>query len=345
MHPILVTLPTPWGKLPIYSYGVMLGTSLIIAWYIIMWLGSRKDGLDREVMANCFIATAVSAIAGARILYIFTNLHEFHTFSQLFALRSGGLVAYGGFLGGLLGSWGFLKLKKVPLAPWADAVAPTLGTGLLFTRIGCYLYGCDFGKPLSASAPGWLKALGTFPHWNLGADAQQFVCAEAQQGSPAWVHHVKTMHLPMDAAASLPVHPTQIYESLAGLTIFGITMLVWRYRQFRGQVILVAAMAYGLWRFAIEFLRDDPERGAMFGFSTSQLISLAIVPICGLGYVVLRKRAIERGEPAKLKEIEAAATEAAEAEKAAEKSGAKADKEPGDKPPTSGAKRKIKRRK
>ncbi len=338
MHPILVTLPTPWGKLPIYSYGVMLGTSLIIAWYIIMWLGSRKDGLDREVMANCFITTAVSAIAGARILYILTNLHEFHSFSQLFALRSGGLVAYGGFLGGLVGSWGYLKLKKVPLAPWADAVAPTLGTGLLFTRIGCYLYGCDFGKPLSATAPGWLKTLGTFPHWNLGEDAHQFVCAEAQQGSPAWVHHVKTMHLPMDAAASLPVHPTQIYESLAGLTIFGICMFVWSRRQFRGQVILVAAMAYGLWRFSIEFLRDDPERGAMFGFSTSQLISLGVVPVCLVGYIMLRKRAIERGEPAMLKEIEAAAKAAADAPAAEKSSDAP-------KPSSSGPKRKGKRRK
>ena len=345
MHPILVTLPTPWGKLPIYSYGVMLGTSLIIAWYIIMWLGSRKDGLDREVMANCFIATAVSAIAGARILYILTNLHEFHSAAQLFALRSGGLVAYGGFLGGLVGSWGYLKLKKVPLAPWADAVAPTLGTGLMFTRIGCYLYGCDFGKPLGPDAPAWLKTLGTFPHWNLGADAQQFVCAEAQQGSPAWVHHVKTMHLPMDAAASLPVHPTQIYESLAGLTIFGITMLVWRRRSFRGQVILVAAMAYGLWRFLIEFVRDDPERGAAFGFSTSQLISLGIVPICAVAYVMLRKRAIERGEPAKLAQIEAAATEAVEAEKASEKARATSEKQSSEKPPSQGPKRKIRRRK
>ena len=35
MHPILVEIPMPWGTLPVYSYGVMLGTSLIFAWYFI----------------------------------------------------------------------------------------------------------------------------------------------------------------------------------------------------------------------------------------------------------------------------------------------------------------------
>ena len=54
---------------------------------------------------------------------------------------------------------------------------------------------------------------------------------------------------------------------------------------------------YGLWRFFIEYLRDDPERGFAFGFSTSQLISLALVPVCIIAYVQLRKRAEEQGDP------------------------------------------------
>jgi prolipoprotein diacylglyceryltransferase len=51
-----------------------------------------------------------------------------------------------------------------------------------------------------------------------------------------------------------------------------------------------------LWRFLIEYLRDDPERGFAFGFSTSQLISLAIIPVCIIGYVHLRKQAEENGD-------------------------------------------------
>jgi prolipoprotein diacylglyceryltransferase len=62
-------------------------------------------------------------------------------------------------------------------------------------------------------------------------------------------------------------------------------------------VLVVVGALYGLWRFFIEYLRDDPERGFAFGFSTSQLISLAIVPVCVLAYVQLKKRSEEHGDP------------------------------------------------
>jgi len=78
----------------------------------------------------------------------------------------------------------------------------------------------------------------------------------------------------------------------------GMTILVWRRREFYGQVLLVLAMAYGLWRFAIEYVRDDPERGFFAGFSTSQLISLAIVPLAGFFY--FKQRAEHRAKPTKV---------------------------------------------
>jgi phosphatidylglycerol:prolipoprotein diacylglycerol transferase len=281
MHPVLVEIPTPWGPLAIYSYGVMLGISMIVAWYFIMYLGAKKDGLEREPMANAFIVTAIAAIVGARLLYIATNPHEFSgNWGRFFALREGGLVAYGGFLGGLFGSWLYWRKKKVSLLGWADVVAPTLALGLFFTRIGCYLFGCDFGAPLGDGAPAWLAQLGTFPGPGGGHP----------HGSPAFVHHIQHYGLDRTASASLPVHPTQLYESCVGLVLFGVTMLVWRKRRFRGQVILVLTALYGLWRFFIEYVRDDPERGFYFGFSTSQLISLALVPIAALAYLMLRKQ-------------------------------------------------------
>lgn len=296
MHPILFTIPTPWGGLPIFSYGVMLGLSLIVAWYLVMWLGSTREGLSHDVMANTFILTAITAIAGSRVLYILTNFDEFHSPASWFDMRSGGLVAYGGFLGGFAGSWAYLRSKKLALLPWADTVAPTLATGLMFTRVGCYLFGCDFGARLSPTAPGWLKSLGTFPHWATAVHSG-FACAAPPSGSPAFNHHVSQYGLAADAAASFPVHPTQLYESLAGLALFGVTMLVWRKRSFRGQPLLVLVMAYGVWRFFIEMVRDDPERGALAGFTTSQLISLALVPIAGFAYFTFYRQAKALGMP------------------------------------------------
>jgi prolipoprotein diacylglyceryltransferase len=51
----------------------------------------------------------------------------------------------------------------------------------------------------------------------------------------------------------------------------------------------VLCISYGTARFMLEYLRDDPERGQAFGFSTSQLISLCIVPLAGIAYSLLRK--------------------------------------------------------
>lgn len=284
MHPILFEIPTPWGAQPIFSYGVMLGTSMIAAWYVVMWLGER-DGMNKDVLANGFIVAAVSAIVGSRLLYILTNPDEFSSAASWFNLRAGGLVAYGGFLGGFFGSLAYFRAKGVPLLRFADVTAPTLALGLGLTRIGCYLYGCDFGARLGDDAPSWLVPLGTFPHW------------ANDEGSPAWSHHVADYDLPFDAANSFPVHPTQIYESLAGFTLCAITIVMWRRREFYGQVLLALAMSYGLWRFAIEYVRDDPERGFFAGFSTSQLISLAIVPIAGFFYFKQRAEQRASGKP------------------------------------------------
>ncbi len=298
MHPILVHLPTPWGVVPIYSYGVMLGLSLIAAWYFVMRMGAAKEGLDRELMANTFIVTAVSAIVGSRVLYILTNLDELDTAAKWFSV-GGGLVAYGGFLGGFLASWLYLRTKRVPLMAWADVVAPTLGLGLFLTRIGCYLYGCDFGARLSGDAPRWLASLGSFPRWPEGTGGGDVACARELTGSPAFSHHVATYGLDPSASASFPVHPTQLYESAVGLALFAVGLLVWRSRRFRGQVLTVLAGCYGLWRFFVEMVRDDPERGSAMGLSTSQLISLLVVPLSMAAYVSLRNRARrEGGQPA-----------------------------------------------
>ncbi len=296
MHPVLFSIPTPWGAIPIYSYGVMLGSSLLFAWYYIMYMGKKVEGYNRELLASCFTWTAVGAIVGARLLYILTNLDSYDSFGSWFDLRSGGLVAYGGFLGGFVTALAFWRLKKIPLLPFADVAAPTLASGLMLTRVGCYLYGCDYGRPLRERAPGWLQSAGTFPKWDTDA-YPAFACDQTINGSPAYQHHLQEYpDLMVERLSSLAVHPTQIYESLAGLFLFIFATWLLTHRKFRGQVLVTVAGLYGLWRFLIEYVRDDPERGFAFGFSTSQLISLALIPVCIIAYVHLRKHAEEHGD-------------------------------------------------
>jgi phosphatidylglycerol:prolipoprotein diacylglycerol transferase len=79
------------------------------------------------------------------------------------------------------------------------------------------------------------------------------------------------MHVP-----SLPVHPTQIYESAASLAIAAFCLLyVHPRKRYDGQVFLAFVALYAAARFALETLRSD-DRGGFFGLSTSQLIGLAL---------------------------------------------------------------------
>jgi phosphatidylglycerol:prolipoprotein diacylglycerol transferase len=282
-------------NVPIYAYGVMLGVSLVVGWYLTLPL-SERDGLPKETMANCYVVTALAALAGSRILYAITNPDEFKSVTDLFALRNGGLVAYGGFIGGLLGSWAFLAPKKIRLLAWADDAVPSLASGLMITRIGCYLFGCDFGQRLPDTSPHWLKTLGTFPHWAAGTLA-------SGEGSPAYVRHLEVYRgTPVEADlvrmnTSFPVHPTQLYEALVGLAL--LVLLLWqrRYTRFRGQVFFLFVFGYGFLRFLLEMWRDDVERGS-YGPTLDKhvyiplcLFLMAIGFVFGISLGIANKRA------------------------------------------------------
>lgn len=264
---------------PIYSYGVMLGISFILGWAIAGSLAA-KDNLPRERMARCYMVTAFWAIVGARILYFVANPDRLESPFSLFRVWEGGLVAYGGFIGGLLGSVVFCRMHGIRLLQWADCAVPALGIGLFFTRIGCFLYGCDFGR---TSTVAW---------------AVQF-----PRNAPVWHHQVREGLIDAGAAHSLAVHPTQLYESLFGLCLFGLTMLVRRYRRFSGQTFIAFFATYGIVRSYFESLRVDEQRGGIGPISTSQIIGVMSLVIAIAGYMVLWRQ--YRRNPASLRFWEA----------------------------------------
>jgi prolipoprotein diacylglyceryl transferase len=258
----------PWKPVPIYSYGVMLGTSLIVGWFMAMRF-AKEDGIRQDDAAAIYMWTAVWAIVGARLLYVLTNLNEFTSFVEIFKVNRGGLVAYGGMIGGFLASWYGCRKRKIPLLKWADVSAPQVVLGTAITRIGCLLFGCDFG---ARSDLPWAI---TFP-----------------VESPAWRHHVHDMGLARTALHSYPVHPTQIYESLVGLALFGLLVFLRKHRKFSGQVFLGWVLGYGILRPLIEILRDDDQRGSVGPLSTSQFIGMTtvVMGLILLVYLVRRYR-------------------------------------------------------
>jgi phosphatidylglycerol:prolipoprotein diacylglycerol transferase len=266
----LAALQQPWTPVPIYSYGVMLGTSLMVGWLLAMRL-AKQDGIGQEAAASIYMWSAIWSIIGSRVLWWITTPNV--ELKEIIFINRGGLVAYGGMIGGFLASWYGCRKRGIPLLRWADVAAPSVVLGTAITRMGCLLFGCDFGR--RSDVP-WAIS---FP-----------------KGSPAWNHHVEDFRLARDAAWSYPVHPTQVYESLVGLSLFALLMLLRRYRRFSGQVFLGWVFGYGVLRSIIEIYRDDDDRGLYtlpfthVSLSTSQIIGIVSVVLGSLLLVSLRRR-------------------------------------------------------
>jgi phosphatidylglycerol:prolipoprotein diacylglycerol transferase len=279
-----------WGQratlapMPIYSFGAMLTMGLVFGWLLADRI-AKLEGISRDVIAGTYFATGIAGLVGARLLYVLTNLGDFHSVEEALAFNSGGLVFYGAVLGGGAGAWLFLRGKGVPLLAWLDIAATSVCAGAVLGRVGCYLAGCDYGVPLGKGAPGWLARIGTFPRWPDEV-------AGPTAGSPAWIDHVLRRGLPLDSKASLPVHPTQLYESLALAALLAGLLALRRSRRFRGEVFVAFIMGYGAIRFLIETLRDDPER-RLFGPEGSPRVIWAVgALVFAVGFFVGPSRSI-----------------------------------------------------
>jgi prolipoprotein diacylglyceryl transferase len=255
-----------WEPVPIFSYGVMLGTSMVVGWFLALRL-AKNDGIPPEQAGAIYMWTAISSIVGARVLYVITEWKDFSSPVDIFLLNKGGLVAYGGMIGGFLASWYGCRKRGIHLLRWADVSAPSVVLGTAITRVGCLLFGCDYGK--RSDMP-----------WAIRFPAK----------APAWIDHVSNFKLDDKSPLSFPVHPTQIYESLAGLALFALLMYLRKVRKFSGEVFLGWVLGYGVLRSIIEIYRGDSDRGAVGPLSTSQFIGV-VSAVAGLGllFALLKK--------------------------------------------------------
>jgi len=263
----------PWTPVPIYSYGVMLGTSLVAGWFLAMRF-AKQDLIDQQQAGTIYMWTAVWSIIGSRVLWWLTTPEA--TVWDFPLINRGGMVAYGGMIGGFLASWYGCRKRGIPLLKWADVSAPSVVLGTGITRIGCFLFGCDYGS--RTNLPWAVRFPGPNPL--------------APHGSPAWQDHVSNLGLSPNATASFPIHPTQIYESLVGLALFGLLIWLRHHRRFSGQVFLGWVFGYGIMRPIIEIFRADEDRGVYrvpfthdLHLSTSQYIGIISV-LAGIALLI-----------------------------------------------------------
>lgn len=155
MHPILFRL----GNITIYSFGTFLAAAFIVG----LWLTRRemKDrGLEQDAAYDLVLGVAVGALFGARLFYVVGHWTDFYASNPAEILRiwNGGLVFYGGLLGGAIGLIIIALVKRMDIIRLADTVAAPLSLGTAIGRIGCFLNGCCYGIP--AKAPWGLNFFG-----------------------------------------------------------------------------------------------------------------------------------------------------------------------------------------
>jgi phosphatidylglycerol:prolipoprotein diacylglycerol transferase len=142
MYPVIFQ----FGFIQIYSYGLIL---VFAFWTFAFLLTQQALALKvaNDFFWNFSLVILLSGILSARLAYIALNLRFFLDNPQeVFMLWHGGLVWYGGFLGGMLSGSIYLKRKKIPLLRAMDLIMPYVALSHSIGRIGCFLNGCCYGR-------------------------------------------------------------------------------------------------------------------------------------------------------------------------------------------------------
>src|SRR5215813_11489134 len=264
MHPELLHV----GFLHLRSYGLMMAVAFVVGTFLAL-RESRRLSLDEDKVVNVILVTLVASVLGARMLYVLEHLPEFRReWTSALALWQGGLTLYGGVAGGTFA--GLVAARRMNLPVWitADALTPALALGTMFGRIGCFLNGCCYGRPTGLP---WGVV---FPH-----DSFAFLEFGAQ-----------------------PVHPSQLYNAVAGLALFALFQSLRGRFRVPGVMFWTFIVVFALIRIPLDLTRAYEAdavlmRVGVLDITESQLMSAGLV-LFGVLMILRLRRAAPRAVPA-----------------------------------------------
>lgn len=270
MRPVLFVVPLPGGaELPVPAYGTFLMLGMVLA-----VVASRRHagrlGLSTAQVFDLGLLLVAAGVLAAHLLHVALHPEVYAgggwraSLTRMATVWRGGLVYYGGLLGGLAALALWSRRRRLPFADAMDFVAPLGALGLASTRLGCFLNGCCYGRP--SGLP-----------WAVSYPA----------GSPAQQKQA-TLDLVGPATGALPIHPVQLYELVAAALLF-----VWLWRRFprrryAGEVVALFGLGYGTWRLVAEALRADAAGWApgALGWTPMQSWSVGLIALSAVGLVV-----------------------------------------------------------
>lgn len=146
VYPVLFRV----GSVTVYSYGVMLALAFLACWVFARWYLPRR-GVEATVALDLLLAAAMGGIAGARALYVGSHWDVYAADPlSIIMLQRGGMVFYGGLIGGAAAVLAYVLLRKLPVPVIADTAAMAVPLGSAIGRLGCFLNGCCSGRETTA---------------------------------------------------------------------------------------------------------------------------------------------------------------------------------------------------
>ncbi|MBU2529941.1 MAG: prolipoprotein diacylglyceryl transferase [Elusimicrobia bacterium] len=246
MHPYLFKI----GSFSVPTYGILVATGyLLSAFYI--YKRNHLLNITKEQISDILLYAIIAALLGGKLFYvvIFWDNYGLTFFEKaLNALKDFryGFVFYGGLIISTIFIYIYSKRKNINFLKFADIVAPAIALGHGIGRIGCFFAGCCHGKPTN------------------------FICA---------IKFNNPESLISSELIGIPVHPTQLYSSMANFIIFIILHFMlkkslndnWK----NGLIAASYFLLYSIARFTVEIFRGDARGNFIFAMSPSQVISLS----------------------------------------------------------------------
>jgi phosphatidylglycerol:prolipoprotein diacylglycerol transferase len=263
MQPWLLRLDLPGlGTVSVQAYFFWMMIACLVATEVAIREARRSGESPAEVL-RLSAAAIVAGLLGARAFhFLFVAPDRFaESPTSFFAVWEGGMVFYGGLIGGLLTVLLWSRVRVLPLLRLGDILAAPVMMGLAIGRIGCLSNGCCYGRPID---------------WGSGLEWP-------------WAVTFLGGELPR-ALQGVPLHPTQAYSSINALALFLLIGAVRQRQRFEGQALGVLLVGYGLSRSLLELFRFDLGRNFLFEESWGQLLSTSqaiSVPIVLLGAILL----------------------------------------------------------
>lgn len=248
INPVALNL----GFFQIHWYGLMYLLAFAFAWGLATHRAKQRNGWNADMISDLIFFGALGVVLGGRVGYVF--FYGFDQFLQnplwLFQVWTGGMSFHGGFLGVAVAMLFWCKKYQKSWFETLDFVVPCVPLGLMFGRIGNFIGGELWGRPVTN--PDYPLAM-VFPHVD-----------------------------------SLARHPSQLYQAFGeGLLLF---ILLWWFSSKPRPRMAVSAfflIGYGIARFVVEFFRE-PDNGQLFiaWMSKGQFLTLPMI-IAGIILMVL----------------------------------------------------------